>query len=231
MRKIISMSLWGTDKMYLCGVIANVKNAKEVYPGWDIILYCDYPISKTHEVHALEYEQGCIIITNPYWVPEENIGFEGLFWRFKPVYEWFADAVIVRDADARVGFREADAVNEWLESGKMFHSMRDHPNHKNHIMGGMWGCRPTKQFRKMFKSCMQKFLSRLEDVKFNDDQIFLNTIIYPRIKTADILVHSSFFRFEDEQTTNFKVERNGIFDFVGNKYKDDGTPVYSLESR
>lgn len=33
------------------------------------------------------------------------------------------------------------AVDEWLESGKMFHVMRDHPGHNMHILCGMWGAR------------------------------------------------------------------------------------------
>ena len=35
--------------------------------------------------------------------------------------------------------RERDAVNEWLESNKTFHLMRDHPWHGSEINAGMWG--------------------------------------------------------------------------------------------
>ena len=35
--------------------------------------------------------------------------------------------------------RERDAVNEWLESNKTFHVMRDHPWQGSEILAGMWG--------------------------------------------------------------------------------------------
>lgn len=37
--------------------------------------------------------------------------------------------------------REVDAVNTWLESGKLVHIMRDHPEHQDVILAGMWGLR------------------------------------------------------------------------------------------
>ena len=34
-----------------------------------------------------------------------------------------------------------DAVNEWLDSGKLAHVMKDHPFHGDLILAGMWGLR------------------------------------------------------------------------------------------
>ena len=51
--------------------------------------------------------------------------------------------MIVRDTDSRLGIREKLAVDEWLDSGKKLHIMRDHPYHRVPMLGGMWGCRPV----------------------------------------------------------------------------------------
>jgi hypothetical protein len=44
-----------------------------------------------------------------------------------------------RDIDSRISTREYAAVKEWVESGREFHIMRDHPSHCASVMsGGMW---------------------------------------------------------------------------------------------
>ena len=35
--------------------------------------------------------------------------------------------------------REIDAVQQWLKSDKLFHAMRDSPEHYTPILGGLWG--------------------------------------------------------------------------------------------
>ena len=49
--------------------------------------------------------------------------------------------VMSRDLDARFSPREVMAVNEWLghAGAPLFHSMRDHKFHNRPIMGGMFG--------------------------------------------------------------------------------------------
>jgi hypothetical protein len=47
---------------------------------------------------------------------------------------------------SRISLREKCAVDEWLASGKGLHSMRDHPAHKQPIMAGMFGLRPSQLF-------------------------------------------------------------------------------------
>ena len=51
------------------------------------------------------------------------------------------DRFIVRDSDSRLNARERLAVEEWIQSGTLVHSLRDHPNHDRPLNGGMWGGR------------------------------------------------------------------------------------------
>lgn len=46
---------------------------------------------------------------------------------------------IVRDLDGRPSLREVLAINDWIRSGRPFHTIRDHQWHSKPVMGGMWG--------------------------------------------------------------------------------------------
>ena len=46
------------------------------------------------------------------------------------------DLFMSRDLDSAPTQREADAVQEWLRSGKTLHVMRDHPSHTFPMLGG-----------------------------------------------------------------------------------------------
>ena len=70
----------------------------------------------------------------------EKGDWTGMFWRFLAA-DHLSDIVLSRDTDSRLNKREKAAVDEWLNSDKDFHIMRDHPYHATEILGGMWGCR------------------------------------------------------------------------------------------
>ena len=54
--------------------------------------------------------------------------------------------MLSRDLDSRPTRREVAAVEEWLDSSKAVHIMRDHPSHKAAIMAGMWGAALAARF-------------------------------------------------------------------------------------
>ena len=47
-------------------------------------------------------------------------------WRFFPTLDPQVDIFLSRDLDSAITVREVEAVEEWLESEKMLHVMRDH---------------------------------------------------------------------------------------------------------
>ena len=72
---------------------------------------------------------------------EKNPRFDNLAsvfplnWRFLPSMDSQVDALFVRDLDSEISEREMAAVEEFLESDKDFHVMRDHPQHGTVILG------------------------------------------------------------------------------------------------
>ena len=132
--KIISFSLFGQQRLYLDGALANAALVDEVYPGWIARFYVDdtVPAAVVNQLRALKAQVS--------FVDGRGLGlYFGMYWRFFAAADTSIERFIIRDADSRINHREAAAVQEWIESGKDFHIMRDSIHHTKRIMGGMWG--------------------------------------------------------------------------------------------
>ena len=60
------------------------------------------------------------------------------------------DLFLSRDLDSRFSEREQEAVYEWVNGEKIFHIIRDHPEHGTSILGGTWGCKLPPMVRFLF---------------------------------------------------------------------------------
>ena len=131
-KNIIAYSLWGDDPMYWVGALKNIELSKIYYPGWICRFYIDKN-SKTELIETIKGDNVEVILV------DSKDSFHGMFWRFWASEDLDVDIFLSRDCDSRISEREVNAVNEWLESDKDFHIMRDHPYHTVPILGGMWG--------------------------------------------------------------------------------------------
>lgn len=213
--KIISYALWGDNPMYWIGALENIKLAKKYYPEWKCRFYIDKEARKEFidcivgenvEVILLDSDPN-IKITN-----ETRFNHPGLFWRFLAIEE--NNIVLFRDCDSRISEREVAAVNEWLESDKEFHIMRDHPYHTVPILSGMWGC---KNVSLDIKNLMNQWSYFPNKGRYSaDDQDFLGQLIYPLI-SGKTIEHSEFGISYGQPITNFKTKRNN-YEFVGDVF-------------
>ena len=79
-----------------------------------------------------------------------------LIWRFLPILDPNVDILLSRDLDSTITSREVEAVKQFLNSSKDFHIMRDHPNHIQPIMGGLWGIKlADPEMRKTYQTLFQ----------------------------------------------------------------------------
>jgi len=117
---------------------------------------------------------------------------DGKFFRFLAIKE--DNIVFLRDCDSIVSYREKMMMTDFLNSNKKLHIIRDHPNHKEHIMAGLFGfnCSGISNIEEIINN------SNLKDLnQYNVDQFFLSKFIYPKYKN-NMLIHDSFNHYYRE---------------------------------
>tara|TARA_R110000868_G_scaffold5669_3_gene33482 strand:+ start:805 stop:1500 length:696 start_codon:yes stop_codon:yes gene_type:complete len=203
MKNIISYSLWGDRPMYWAGALENIKMVTEFFPGW----ICRFYIDKNAKTDLINTIIGDNVETV---LMDAQIHINGMFWRFNAAFDDNVNIFLSRDCDSRFSKRELNAINEWLESDKDFHIMRDHPQHTVPILGGMWGCRNNIFKKYNFKEEIDVWSQRLND---GADQDFLDRVVYPNIKHT-ALEHSEFNLKYGGDIRPFPTKRKN-YEFVG----------------
>lgn len=211
--KYLSFSLWGDKPIYNVGTIRNAELWKEIYPEWKMVVYYDNtaPIETINSLITLGVKTIDMTETNTY----------GPFWRFFVVSEPDCEYAIFRDSDSRISIREKMAVDEWIESGKTLHVMRDHPAHRipygNNSLGilaGMWG---IKNNIIPLVDLMTTFFQQHKNMEYGADQKFLKSVY--SILENDRFTHDEFF-----EKKPFPIKRIPG-EFVGGRIGEDDKPV------
>lgn len=201
--KVVSYSLWGDNPKYTIGAIRNAEGVAQLYDGWKCRIYfSDVPKDIIDELHTHD----CVELVD---MGNGNGNWTGMFWRFLAADG--DDIMISRDTDSRITPREVAAVNEWLASDGLFHIMRDHPYHGTPILGGMWGARGG-----ILKGLADKIDAFRKDDRWQIDQDFLKTIIYPEVRNY-AFTHDPIFEHKLFPTPRLEGE------YVGKAFNADET--------
>jgi hypothetical protein len=207
MVNIFSFSLYGNERKYTEGLLENIKLINHNYPLWHIWVYLGDDVRP--ETKALY---------SPYFnVTLIEINVSGLltkFFRYFPIDSPDVDICIVRDADSRVNDRDNICIKDFIDSDKLFHIIRDHPNHRHLIMAGMWGIKKgclTESINGLFSIWKQS-----NTIDFWSDTKFLVDYIYPRIKNK-CLIHDDLNHFND-RALQIPHKMDGIH-FIGQVYE------------
>jgi hypothetical protein len=188
MNQVISYSLYGSRARYLIGAVKNAQLAQRFFPGFIVRFYVGNSVPTWVRQTLALFPNVELIDTD---APEDDLA---RMWRFLAIADPDVDVVLSRDCDARLSLREAEAHQEFLDSGKAFHIIRDHPyGHNYPISAGMFACR-TKD--------MNFFMDEWKVTKlvpaYTQDQVFLSGVIYPRIKD-NLFVHDEYYNFEKDK--------------------------------
>ena len=86
---------------------------------------------------------------------------------------------VSRDLDSRLNSRERAAVEEWLQSDKDFHFMRDHPQHGTEVLGSAWGTKlhnpdVRAEWKTSWANGMKDSIFWAKRTEKGPDQVFLN---------------------------------------------------------
>jgi len=209
MKNVISYSLWGDHPMYWFGALKNIELAEKYFPEWICRFYIDNKCKK-ELIDTIKGNNVEVVL-----VDSDN-NWKGMFWRFWSSGEPEVNIFLSRDCDSRLSDREFVAINEWLNSDKDFHIMRDHPYHTVPILGGMFGCR-NGILREL--DIIEKIKSWTQFDKKGCDQDFLGQVIYPLIKDKAI-EHSEFNLKFGGEIKPFPSLRND-YEFVGDIFDEN----------
>jgi hypothetical protein len=212
--KVVSFSLFGSDPLYNIGAIKNSELMTDIFPNWEMWVYYD----DTVPVETLETLKS----NNVKLIESTGVGFYRSMWRFNPCGNSEVEYFISRDTDSRISLRDMESVNEWIESGKDFHIVRDHPvGHSWLINGGMWGS----------KGGVINIEELINNYNYNPynkfiDQEFLRDVIYPLTNKSRI-VHDEYFKFEKECTPIKRDRKLDNFAFIGESIDINDESRYS----
>ena len=216
MVKVISFSLWGDKPIYNIGAIKNVECAKNFYPDFECWFYIHLPSVPKETISELQKHTNVKLIFK-----DDNLNIsKPRMWRFEAIDNSNVSLMLSRDTDTRILLREKLAVDEWIQSTKLFHIMRDHPYHTYPIQAGMFS---MKKHPKILSLCyLINNFKNYRDITY--DQDFLKNIIYPIIKN-DVIIHSSFCILENELIKPFPINYDEEFRFVGEYINPDDSGV------
>ena len=221
--RVISMSLYGPNKAYAYGAIANALLVQRDWTDWKLRIYHDDQVDagslatlRSLGVHLVPRKLDSGLATTH--VARGNAGHRAMFWRFDVTADASVTRYIIRDTDALLSRRDRLAVQEWIDSGRYVHVMRDHYNHIQPIMGGIWGAVGGLVSPSVFN------VGSAQDRGYNEDQLLLQDKVWPWARKLT-LVHDSYTCAEPAlagaEWRPYPVERESLHDFVGNKYDGD----------
>ncbi len=187
-RNIIAFSLFGKNPYYYESAMASASIALAIYPEWKCRFYCapEVPPSCLDTLRRLKSQIALMSNTSQNW--------SGLFWRFFAFDDPNIDFVMVRDVDSPFTLRERLAVEDWLTSEFPFHVIRDHPNHLEPMMAGLWaGCTGLLP---PIEPMIRRFLPTIK-TRYAD-QHFLRLHIWPRICNIT-LAHDRYYSLRNSR--------------------------------
>jgi len=182
---VIAYCLWGSNPRYVFPLQENLKIARHLFPAWTLRIYHDATVPQ--ELLATFRQSGADL--KPMQLPKGDPPHRRLLWRFHVWSDPGVKRFLVRDADSIFSVKERVAVDDWLASGRYFHTMRDYFTHTDLVLAGMFGgvggiLPPVDTLMKDFKPF------RLEGDHI--DQDFLSDRMWPTIRKS-CLIHDSVF--------------------------------------
>ena len=184
MIKVISFSIYGDKPMYTVGLLKNLELAKNIYPDWTVYIYYNNTVP-VDMIEKYKDFDNCELF--------DMTGFSGpgVLWRFLPHDN--VERFISRDADSRLSMREKLVVDDWIESKKTLHIIRDHHHHGIPIYAGLFGLIVSNDLN--LENDIIKYVDDTNNFNLFDkfsDTPFLNRFVYEKyVNIGDVLCHDS----------------------------------------
>ncbi len=187
MKGCISYSLFGANQpqaancftfsSYLRNLLTSIRLNRLILPDWTIHVQTD---QSTYDAYAPLFDALPITIT----INDPAPLTKAMLWRMRPVFDYNTYThVICRDLDSPITYREAQCIQEWINSDLAAHAITDSISHGIPMLGGMigfvtgyWPMRTGLQhWNDMFKHNEGRYNWNEKGM----DQAYLNAEIYP----------------------------------------------------
>lgn len=193
-----SFCLYGPENpRYYNGLLENLVIIQRHYPTWRVYIYIGNDVPAPFVERLRRAPQVILRETGV-------VGHKNSVYRFFAINEPNVDVVFFRDADSRVHWKDRWAINDFLQSGRGVHIIRDHPMHCTEILAGLWGLRKGVlpfSLQAEFESWTPIHAGSGDPNipgEFGIDQNFLVKRIYSLVRER-ALVHHSNGRVLDEE--------------------------------
>jgi hypothetical protein len=178
--KVISFCIYGTNNKYCKGLDENLKLMQLNLSDFNAFIYVGDKVSQDWINQYETYSFVKLFYT-------DRIGHDNMINRFYAIDEENVDVAIIRDADSRLHERDIWCIRHFIESNYLFHTIRDHPEHRTLILGGLWGIKKNLLNQKMSDLYLQFNSNNLSFNIVQHDQYFLRDIIYPLVNKNMII--------------------------------------------
>ena len=102
MKKIIAVSVYGTNPRYFEGAIENAKIAKSMFPGWIYKVYLGSKAPTGFKTKLLNEGNTEVIDVDEFFTATPTVFGPGVFWRFLEMFNDENQIMICRDSDTRL---------------------------------------------------------------------------------------------------------------------------------
>jgi len=188
MKKIVSYCLFGDNDKYTINCLVNLELCNRYYKDWFVYIYYDETVPDKIIKTIRLFPKVTLI-------QKKGYKYDRLWWRFLAYDE--GDLFISRDADSHITEREVLAVEDWINSNKALHIMRDSVSHNRKILGGMFGIKKTYKINNM-NALISDLICYPRN--YQDDENWLSNKLYP-LFVNDMVVHDSTNIFQPPDKT------------------------------
>ena len=172
------------------GIEIQIETAKLFYPDWILRFYA-VGIA-TDLIHALvQHDRVEVVRCADLAANDASLLARNMLQRFLVVDDPTVRIALVRDVDCRFSIRELLAVNEFLSSPYLFHSMRDHKWHTIPVMGGVFGMKrglldqTNTTMLQVMEDALTKYPHKIPGCCASDQNI-LTMFIWPKVKQTTL---------------------------------------------
>ena len=208
MKKVISYSLWGRNKIYTIGALKNLKLAKKVFPDWICRFYIDSSVPN-NILNKMRVYKNCEIVNVENILKKKkpliNInkvlhqqkskkveGWYGMLWRILVMVDPEVSYFLLRDCDSRLNWREKGCIDNFIKNeNKYDYFAMQEKEEYGRTMVGLFGGKANRipEFKKLLNNI-------LKDTDANNsygcDEEFCRLNIYSKIGKRKLLRFSYY---------------------------------------